>query len=87
MSQLDDFSYEMVYELRDDLKAAGQIAWSTRIYDTLFGAVGSEILGNLRWELRQLRTSEVAQQLHLDGRLDSMLRALDRILAPYFREP
>jgi hypothetical protein len=41
--------YARAYRLRDDLKAAGQTEWSTRINDALLaGAVGSEILGELR---------------------------------------
>ena len=46
MTQLQDF-YKTVYELRDNLKAAGQIAWSTSVDDALYGSTSGEILGDL----------------------------------------
>ena len=80
--------YARAYRLRDDLNAAGQTEWGTRIDDALrAGAVATEILGDLRAQVRLLRASEVARQLQWEQRLDALLRTLDRILAPYFGPP
>jgi len=45
MTQLNDF-YQTVYELRDNLKTADQIDWSTRVDGTLYGSTSGEILEN-----------------------------------------
>lgn len=82
LTKLNDF-YKTVYELRDDLKAAGQFDWSRRVDDTLYGTTSGEILGDLLVALHQLRGSETAEQLHLDERLDSMIQTIEGWIGPY----
>jgi hypothetical protein len=82
MTQREEF-YQMVRQLRDDLKAVGQDAWSIRVDDTLYGATSGEILGDVGVVLHHLRNDEIAHHLHLEERLDRMLHILEGWLGPY----
>lgn len=70
-----------VDEVVDLLEAAGETTRSRRIKQTLGGANDDEVLPPLRHELRELRPSMAARQLHLEERIDALLHALDRAVA------
>ncbi len=75
--------YRHVRALSDDLKAEGEVQWSSALDAAMsISAMSGEILGEVRVELRKLSHTDVAQRLGLQQRIDVALHYLDCVLGP-----
>ncbi len=73
--------YSEVNAIRDDLRAAGEDQWSNALAEAVsYVGLGSEILGEVRLQLRKLRNSDVPQRLNMEKRIDEALEHLDKLL-------
>lgn len=75
--------YDAVKSVSHKLLQAGETQWSSSLEEALsISTVPGEIWGATRFQLRQLRSSDVSKHLGLQQRLDEILRVLDSMLGP-----
>lgn len=73
--------YREISAISEELRTSGEEQWSAALDEALsYVGLGSEILGEVRLQLRRLKDSGVPQRLHIDKRVDEALEHLDKML-------
>lgn len=76
--------YQTIQVISNQLRDAGEVAWSAALNDALsISSVSGEILGETRFQLQHLRASQIPLRLGLAWQIDEALAYLDNILGPY----
>ena len=67
--------------ISEELRSSGEETWSAVLDEALsYVGLGSEILGEVRLQMRRLKDSGVPQRLHIEKRVDEALKHLDKAL-------
>ena len=79
MTSLDEI-YREVRECAAGLRASGRVAPGDAIEDALYGSTSGEIPADVGARVQRALRSERNHPTDLRGRLESLLRAVDRVL-------
>jgi hypothetical protein len=81
MVQLRGDDYDSIRALRAELDELGEEEWSIALYDAMtYSSSASEVRGEIRRVLRELRDSGVSRRLANPETVDREIRTLSRLL-------
>ncbi len=76
--------YDEIRTISEELRAAGESQSADNLDKAIsYVGLGSEILGEIRLQLRRLRDDGISQRLHLEKRVNEVLEHLDERLRLY----
>ena len=75
--------FDFIRSLVERLDAAGEFQWSASFRDAMnISFMPGEVLGELRYTLRNFRMTKIPEQLNLLKEIDAALSSLDEAFRP-----